>query len=38
MGDSPLRSRRGSWRAVIDFDAQSKVIRQELRHEAVRSP
>ena len=38
FGDSPLRGRRGTWRAVIDLDAQLKVVHQELRYDALRSP
>ena len=37
IGDSALRDRRGAWHAVIDLDAQSRVIRQELRYDPARS-
>jgi len=38
LGDSALRDRRGEWRAVIELDAQAKVIHQELRYDAMRAP
>ncbi|HKO04830.1 MAG TPA: metal-dependent hydrolase [Candidatus Acidoferrales bacterium] len=38
LGDSPLRTRSGTWTAVIEFDPQSKALAQTLRFEATRTP
>ena len=38
LGDSVLRSSRGAWRAVVELDAQLKVVRQELRYDVPRAP
>jgi membrane-bound metal-dependent hydrolase YbcI (DUF457 family) len=38
LGDSPLRSRQGAWHVVIDLDAESKVLHQELLYAATRAP
>lgn len=35
LGDSVLRTRQGAWRALIDLDAQSRVVRQELVYQAT---
>ena len=37
LGNSPVRTGSGAWRAVIDLDAQGKVTRQELNYSALRS-
>ena len=38
LGDSPLRSAAGTWLALIDLDAQSHVLHQELRYAPSRNP